>query len=82
MQIFVLYFKMFTGHNNILYGGLRNFLNKNGLYKNVCNVIGLLKIENIENMSMGMTSRRHKALQLLYFYSFVMKQYIRINPDV
>ena len=32
-QIFVLYFKMFRGHNNIVYGSIHNFLNKNGLYK-------------------------------------------------
>ena len=30
---------MFKGHNNIVYGGKRNFLYKNGIYKNVCNVI-------------------------------------------
>ena len=30
---------MSMGHNNIVYGGLRNFLFKNGLYKNVFNVI-------------------------------------------
>ena len=27
------------GHNNIVYGGIRAFLYKNGLYKHVCNVI-------------------------------------------
>ena len=30
---------MFRGHNNIVYEGRRNFLYKNGFYKNVCNVI-------------------------------------------
>ena len=40
------------------------------------------EIKNIENMSIGMTYRTHKALQLLYFDLFLMKQYIRINPDV
>ena len=30
---------MLKGHNYIVYGGRRNFLYKNGLYKNVCNVI-------------------------------------------
>ena len=40
------------------------------------------EIKNIENMSMGMTYRTHKALQLLHFDSFLMKQYIRINSDV
>ena len=30
---------MFRGHNDIVYGGIRNFLYKNGLYKNVCYVI-------------------------------------------
>ena len=39
------------------------------------------KIKNIENMSMGMTYRTHLALQLLYFDIFLMKQYLRINPD-
>ena len=38
-QIILLYFKMFTRHNNIVYGGIRNYLYKNGLYTNVCNVI-------------------------------------------
>ena len=30
---------MFRGHNHIVYEGQRNFLYKNGFYKNVCNVI-------------------------------------------
>ena len=30
---------MFRGLNNIVYDGIRTFLYKNGLYKNVCNVI-------------------------------------------
>ena len=30
---------MFRRHNNIVYRGRHNFLFKNGLYKNVCNVI-------------------------------------------
>ena len=30
---------MFRGHKNIVYGGICNFLYKNGLYKNVCNGI-------------------------------------------
>ena len=33
------YFKMYRGHNNIVYGGLSNFLYKNGFYKNVYKVI-------------------------------------------
>ena len=40
------------------------------------------EIKKIEIMSMGMTYRTHKALQLLYFDLFLMKQYIRINPDI
>ena len=40
------------------------------------------KIKNIENMSVGMIYRMHYALQPLYFDLFLMKQYIRINPDV
>ena len=40
------------------------------------------EIQNIENMSMGMTYRTHLALQQLYFDIFLMKQYIRIDPDV
>ena len=39
-------------------------------------------IKNIENMYMGMTYRTHLALQLLYFDLFLMKQYIRVDPDV
>ena len=37
---------MFRGHNNIVYGGIRNFLYKNGLYKNVCNVIRCCGYQN------------------------------------
>ena len=40
------------------------------------------EIKAFENMSMGMTYRTHSALQLLYFDLFLMKQYIRIDPDV
>ena len=36
--------------------------------------------KHIENM--GMTYKTHYALQLLYFDLFLMKQYIKINPDV
>ena len=55
--MFVLYFKMFMGHNNIVYGRLHTFLYKNGLYKNVCNVIRFRGHQNNENMSKGMTYR-------------------------
>ena len=44
--------------------------------------LDFVEIKNIENMSMGMTYRTHLALQLLYFDIFLMKQYIRIYPDV
>ena len=57
MQIFVLYFKMFRGHDNIVNGRLRNFLYKNELNKNVCNVTRFLENQNNENMSKGMTYR-------------------------
>ena len=40
------------------------------------------EIKNIENMSMGMTYRTHLALQLPFFDLFLMKQYIRIDPNV
>ena len=30
---------MFTDHDTMVYGGIRNFLYKNGLNKHVCNVI-------------------------------------------
>ena len=30
---------MLREHNNIVYGGLHNFLYKNGIYKHNCNVI-------------------------------------------
>ena len=40
------------------------------------------EIKNIENMSMGISYRTHLAIQMLYFDLFLMKQYIRINPDV
>ena len=44
--------------------------------------LGFAEIENIENVSMGMTYMAHLALKLLYFDFFSVKQYIRINPDV
>ena len=59
MQPFVLYFKMFRGHNNIVYEGLRNFLYKNGVYKKKLMSLDFAEIENIENMSMGMAYRTH-----------------------
>ena len=40
------------------------------------------EIKIIENMSMVMTYRTHLAIQLLYFELFLIKIYIRINPDV
>ena len=39
MHIFVLYFKMLRGHNNIKYGDLGNFLYQNGIYPKNYNVI-------------------------------------------
>ena len=69
---------MVMGHNTIVYGGLRNFLYKNGLTKNFVMSLDFAEIKNIENMSMGMTYRMQKAFQLLYFDLFLMKQYIRI----
>ena len=47
------------GHNNIVYEGRRNFLYKNGLYKNVCNVIRFRGNQKYRNMFMGMTYRTH-----------------------
>ena len=44
--------------------------------------LDFVEIKTIENISMGMTYRAHQALQLLYFDLFLIKQYIRINPDV
>ena len=44
--------------------------------------LAFAEIKNIENMSMGMTYRTYYALQLLYFDLFLVKQYIRIDPDV
>ena len=51
------------------------YLYKDGLYKNICNVIRFRRRPNKENMSKRMTYRTHKALQLLYFDLFLMKQY-------
>ena len=82
MQLFVLYFKMSRGHNCIVYGGIRNFLYKNGAYNFFVMSLDFAENKNIKNMSMGMTYRTHQALQLLYFDLFLMKQYTRINHDV
>ena len=44
--------------------------------------LDFVDIKNIKNMSMGITYRTHLAHQLLDFDLFLIKQYIRINPDV
>ena len=75
MQLFVLYFKMFKGHNSIVYGGMRNFLFMNGLWNFFVMSLDFAEIKNIEIMSMGITYRTHLALQLLYFDLFLTKQY-------
>ena len=59
-----------------------NFCTKMDFTKTFVKSLDLAEIKNIENMSMGMTYNTHLALQLLYFDLFLMKQYIRINPDV
>ena len=48
---------MFREHDNIVNGRVGNFLNKNELYKNVCNVIRFPGNQDNENMSKGMTYR-------------------------
>ena len=72
---------MFRGHNSIGYGGLRNFLYKNGVYKLFCNVIRFRGNQKYRKHVHGDDIQGALALQLLYF-DFMMKQHIRINPDV
>ena len=62
---------MFRGHNNIVYGGLRNVLYKNGFNTNVCNVIRFRR---------NQTYRKHVHEDDIT--DALSKQYIRINPDV
>ena len=69
---------MFRGHKNIFNGGQCNFLYKNGFYKIVQNVIIFSGNQKYQTHVHG----DDIALQLLYFDLFMMKQYIRINPDV
>ena len=68
MEIFVLYFKMFRGHNNIVYGKLCSFLYKNGLYKNVCDVIRFRGHQSNEKMSKGMTYRTQVSPSTAIFW--------------
>ena len=74
---------MFRGHKNIVYGGIRNFLYKNGHYKNVCNVIRFRGNKKYRKHVRG--DDKQDALSsstAIFFYLFLLKQYIRINPDV
>ena len=67
-------------HNNIVYGGLCNFLYKNGLYKFFVMSLDFAEIKNIENMSMGMIYRMYRALQLL-FVLFISDETIYQNTS-
>ena len=82
MQIFLLYFKMMRGHNNIVYEGCHNFLYKNGFYKNVGNVNKFRK--NLKYRKHVHRDDIQDALSpsTVNFVLFPMKQYIRINSDV
>ena len=55
----LFYFKMFRGHNYIIYESLCSYLYKNWLYKNICNVIRFRGRQKQRNMSKGMTYRTH-----------------------
>ena len=57
--MFVLYFEMFRGHNNVIYGDTRNFLHKNGFTELFVMSLDFAEIKNIENMSVGMACRMH-----------------------
>ena len=50
---------MFRGHDNNVYGGICNFLYKNGLQFSCVMSLDFAEIKNIENMSMGMIYRMH-----------------------
>ena len=54
---------------------LRNYSVQELILLNVCNVIRFCGRQNNGNMTKGMTYRMYKALQLLYFDLFLMKQY-------
>ena len=56
---FVLYYKMLRQHNNIVYGGLRNFCTRMEFTKKIVMSLDFAEIENNENMSKGMTYRTH-----------------------
>ena len=62
--MFVLYSKMFRGHNDIVYGRLPNFLYKNGLLKIVCNAIRFREYQTSENISKAMTYRAQLSSSL------------------
>ena len=44
---------MFGGHNNIVYGGICDFLYKDGRYKNVCNVIRFCGNKKFRKLVLG-----------------------------
>ena len=73
---------MFRGRSTIVYGGICNLLYKIDFKNFFVKSLDFAEIKNIENMSVGMRYRMHQALQPLYFDLFLMKQYIKINPDV
>ena len=58
MQLFVLYFKMFKGHNYIVYEVKCNFLYKMD-FNFFAVSLDFAEINNNENMSIGMIYRMH-----------------------
>ena len=73
---------MFSGHNNIIYGGLSKFLYKNGFYKKVFKVIEFRGNQKYRKHVRWDDIHDAFSPQLFYFDLFLMKQYIRVNPDV
>ena len=70
------------GHSNIVYGGMCNFLYKKCLYKLFCNVIRFRGNQKYRKHVRGDDIQDALSPQPLYFDLFLMKQYIKINPDV
>ena len=73
-KIFVLYFKMFRGHNNIIHGRIANFLCKNWLSIFFCNVIIFRGRQKQLKHVKGNDIQDALSHQLLYFDLYPTKK--------
>ena len=57
--MFVLYFKMSRGHNNIIYGRIPIFYTRIDFIEMFIMSLDFVAVKNNENMSKGMKNRTH-----------------------